>query len=235
MEKNVVYQYSILNALMAGVADSGIKVSEFIEKGNQGLGTFTKIQGELVLLDSKVYQLQSSGDVRTAGPDEQLPYAVCTHFEPQRTIKAVFKDKSDLDKVLDDFDQHAANLFISYRIDGRFKKLKARTVSGQEYQDQPLAELGAKQAVREYTDIEGSIVGFRVPHLYQGVSVAGFHSHFIDKDRKVGGHVLEMASDGELEVKLATLHRLILDLPTSEKFNAAKMETDDAGVKNIEG
>lgn len=220
---------------MAGVADSGIKVSEFIEKGNQGLGTFTKIQGELVLLDSKVYQLQSSGEVRVAGPDEQLPYAVCTRFEPQRTIKAVFDDKSELDKVLDDFDQHAANLFISYRIDGRFTKLKARTVGGQEYEDQPLPELGAKQAVREYTDIEGSIVGFRVPQLYQGLSVAGFHSHFIDKDRKIGGHVLEMASAGELEVKLATLHRLVLDLPTSEKFNAAKMETDDAGVKGIEG
>ena len=232
---NTIYQYSIINALMAGVADGGIQVSDFKSKGNQGLGTFTKIQGELVMLDSIVYQLQASGEIRVAEDDEQLPFAMCTRFDPQSRVKATFGGKSDLDEVLDDFDPHAANLFMSYRIDGRFKRIKTRTVRGQEYEDQPLPELGPKQAEQEYENIDGTIVGFRTPSVYQGIGVAGFHSHFIDKARKVGGHVLEIVSDGDLSIEMATIHQLTMELPTSAKFNAARLKTDDAGVEKIEG
>ncbi|KAK5946716.1 hypothetical protein PMZ80_000859 [Knufia obscura] len=235
VEPNHIYQYSIINALMAGVADSGIPVSQFTSKGNQGIGTFTKIQGELVLLDDKVYQLQASGSIRTAGPEEQLPYAVATQYEPQRTIRTPLKDKDDIDRVLEEFNDHAGNLFMSYRVDGRFKKLKARTVRGQEYEGQPLSELGSKQAVQEYEDIEGTIVGFRAPAAWQGFMVAGEHMHFIDRDRNVGGHLLELESDGEVEFGVAVVNNVHIELPTSEKFNAARMTTEDAGIKGIEG
>ena len=232
---NEIYQYSLVNALMAGVADSGITVKEFITKGTQGIGTFTKIQGELVLLDGNVYQLQASGEVRIAGPDEQLPYAVAVQFVPQKSVKVKLNSNDEINKVLEDFDDHADNLFMAYRIDGKFQTLKARTVRGQEYEDQPLSELGAKQAVQTYESIEGTIVGVRAPEMWQGVTVAGQHKHFIDQARKVGGHVLEMVSDGEVEVQMAVVSHVHIELPTSAKFNAAKMTTDDAGVKGIEG
>lgn len=232
---NEIYQYSLINALMAGVADSGIRVSEFLSKGNIGIGTFESINGELVLLEGKVYQLEGDGSIRIAGPEEQLPYAVATNFTPQNSIKVKLNNKDDVDKVLEDFDNHAANLFMTYRIDGKFQKLKARTVRGQEYEDQPLAELGPKQAVQDYEDIEGTIVGFRAPASWQGVTVAGEHMHFIDQERKVGGHVLEMVSGGEVQFQMAVVSHLHVELPTSKKFNAANMTTDDAGVKGIEG
>ena len=235
VEPNQIYQYSLINALMAGVADSGIKVSELTSKGNQGIGTFTKIQGELLLLEDKVYQLQASGDVRVAQDDEALPYAVAIKFVPQRTIRIELKDKNDLHKVLEDFDHHAANLFLSYRVEGKFKKLKARTVRGQEYEDQPLSELGSKQAVQEYEDIEATIVGFSAPAAWQGFMVAGEHMHFINKQRTAGGHVLEVLSDGEVSIGVAVVNNVHIELPTSEKFNAAKMTTDSAGIGGIEG
>ncbi|KAK6374352.1 hypothetical protein LTR64_002461 [Lithohypha guttulata] len=235
VEPNHIYQYSLINALMAGVADTGIKVSDFTTKGNLGIGTFTKIQGELVLLEDQVYQLQASGDVRVAEPEEQLPYAVATKFVPQRTVQAVFKNKDDLDRVLDEFDNHAANLFMSYRIDGTFSYLKARTVRGQEYENQPLAELGSKQAVQEYENVEATVVGFRTPSAWQGFMVAGEHMHFISKDKKAGGHILEMISKGEVNVGVAVVHNVHIELPTSEKFNVAKMQTDSAGIGGIEG
>lgn len=199
------------------------------------MGTFEKIQGELVLLDGKVFQLQASGDVRIALPEEQLPYAVATNFTPQKSINVKLNNKDEVDKILEDFDNHAANLFMTYRIDGKFQKIKARTVRGQEYEDQPLAELGSKQAVQDYENIEGTVVGFRAPASWQGVTVAGEHMHFIDKERKVGGHILEMVSGGEVQFQMAVVSHLHIELPTSRKFNAANMTTDDAGVKGIEG
>ena len=234
MAANHIYQYSLVNALMAGVSDSGITVSQLLEKGNQGLGTFVRVDGELLLLDDKVYQLQAEGKIREAELNDQIPYAVSTHFVPEKTLKVKLENKNSIDEVLEKFNDHAANLFMSYRVEGKFRKLKCRTVKGQEYEGQPLSELGKKQFVAEYEDVEGIIAGFRSPSAWQGFFVAGEHMHFVDKDRKFGGHVLELAAE-EVQIGIATVNNLHIELPTSAKFNKTEMATDDAGLKTVEG
>lgn len=235
MAVNEIYQYSLVNALMSGVSDSGITVSTLLTKGNQGLGTFVLMDGELLLLDGKVYQLQSEGRIRVASSESQIPYAAAIHFKPQRTVSVVLESKDALDHVLEESNDHAANLFMAYRLEGRFSRIKCRTVKGQEYPGQPLSELGKSQFVAEYTNIEGTIIGFRSPSAWQGFSVAGNHMHFIDRERKVGGHVLELESTERVHVGVATVKDVHIELPTSEKFNNAKMATDDAGLKEVEG
>lgn len=235
MAVNEMYQYSLVNALMSGVSDSGMTVSTLLTKGNQGLGTFVLMDGELLLLDGTVYQLQSDGRIRVADPDDQIPYAAAIHFEPQRTVSVIMESKNALDSVLEESNDHAGNLFKAYRLEGRFSRIKCRTVKGQEYAGQPLSELGKNQYVTEYNDIEGTIIGFRSPSAWQGLSVAGNHMHFIDKDRKVGGHILEMESKEKVIVGIAKVKDVHIELPTSEKFNDVKMATDDAGLKEVEG
>jgi acetolactate decarboxylase len=57
------------------------------------------------------------------------------------------------------------------------------------------------QPVFELYDVQGSLVGFRFPDYAQGLNVAGYHFHFITRDRRSGGHVLEcLLTNGELEV-----------------------------------
>ena len=234
MEDNHLYQYSLLNALMDGVCETGVPVSKFLQQGNHGLGTFVRMDGELLLLDGKVYQLQSEGRIREAGPDDQVPFGVATKFVPQVTRTVTLEDKNAIDKELDKFDDHATNLFMTYRINGKFKYVKARTVRGQEYKGQPLAELGKKQYVNSYHDIEGTVVGFRSPKSWQGFSVAGQHLHFIDADRKVGGHVLELSAD-DVSMSMAIASNVHVELPRSDDFNAAKLVMDDEGIKGVEG
>jgi alpha-acetolactate decarboxylase len=235
MAINELYQYSLVNALMSGVSDSGITVSTLLTKGNQGLGTFVRMDGELLLLDGTVYQLQSEGRIRVADPEDQIPYAAAIHFRAQKTVHVTLESKDSVDRVLEDFNDHAGNLFMAYRLTGRFSRIKCRTVKGQEYDGQPLSELGKKQFVAEYTDVEGTIVGFRSPSVWQGFSVAGEHMHFIDKERKVGGHILELESREEVEFGVATVKDVHIELPTSEKFNRTEMRTDDMGLKAVEG
>ncbi|KIX01927.1 alpha-acetolactate decarboxylase [Rhinocladiella mackenziei CBS 650.93] len=230
MPVNVIYQYSLVNALMSGVSDSGITAAQLIEKGNQGLGTFVRMDGELLLLDGKVYQLQAEGQIRVADPMDQIPYAVSTYFEPQHTLNATLENKDAIDTVLERYNDHASNLFMSYRIEGLFRRLKCRTVKGQEYENQPLSELGKKQFVADYVDIEGTIIGFRSPQAWQGFFVAGEHMHFINKDKTAGGHVLELESR-EVRIGIATVNNIHIELPTTDKFNTAVMSTDDVGLK----
>jgi len=234
MAVNEIYQYSLVNALMSGVSDSGITVTQLISKGNQGLGTFVRMDGELLLLDGKVYQLQAEGKIRVADPDDQIPYAAATHFRSQDTVTVRLENKDSIDAVLEKFNDHASNLFMSYRVEGKFQRLKCRTVKGQEYKGQPLSELGKKQFVAEYVDVEGTIVGFRSPATWQGFFVAGEHMHFIDKEKKLGGHVLELQAE-EVLMGIATVNNVHIELPTSDKFNSAVMSTDDVGLKSVEG
>jgi alpha-acetolactate decarboxylase len=237
MPVNEIYQYSLVNALMSGVSDSGITAAKLIEKGNQGLGTFVRMDGELLLLDGTVYQLQAEGKVRVADLErDQIPYAVATHFEAQKTVTTKLEDKGAIDALLQQLAGHADNLFVAYRIQGRFGRLKCRTVKGQEYAGQPLSELGKTQFVAEYRDVEGTVVGFRSPQAWQGFFVAGEHMHFIDVDKQFGGHVLELeATDNEVQVGVATIADVHIELPRSQKFNDAQMSTDDVGLKSVEG
>ncbi|KAK0363574.1 hypothetical protein LTR91_020363 [Friedmanniomyces endolithicus] len=236
MEPNHIYQYSLLNALMDGVSETGIPVSKLLTKGNQGLGTFARMNGELLFLDEKVYQLQAEGNVREAGEGDQIPFAVTTNFVPQQTRKVTLPSKSALDSTLQTFAPHAKNLFLTYRITGLFTHLKCRTVRGQTYVHQPLSELGASQSVEEYHDVRGTIIGFRTPGNWQGFGVAGGHAHFIDEGRGVGGHVLELSAEGEeVEVGMAVVRDVHVELPGSEEFNEAGLSTDDEGVRKVEG
>lgn len=234
MESNHIYQYSLLNALMDGVSESGISASKLASKGNQGLGTFARMNGELLMLDGKVYQLQAEGKVREADGSDQIPFAVSTHFVPQKSASVRLQSKDDIDHELGAFNSHAKNLFMTYRITGRFEYLKCRTVRGQEYSGQPLSELGKKQSVEEYEGVEGTIIGFRTPKNWQGFGVAGEHLHFMQSDRKAGGHVLEVKA-AKVEMQMAVASNVHVELPTSEDFNQAQLVTDDAGVKEVEG
>ncbi|KAF2207491.1 hypothetical protein CERZMDRAFT_102388 [Cercospora zeae-maydis SCOH1-5] len=234
MEENHIYQYSLLNALMEGVCETGITATKLASKGNQGLGTFARMQGELMFLDGKIYQLQAGGQTREANDSDRIPFAVSTYFVPEKTSSVDFRNKDDIENALNSFNNHAANLFMTYRIDGHFEFLKCRTVRGQEYKGQPLSELGKKQSVEEYESVEGTIIGFRTPNNWQGFGVAGEHLHFIKKDRSAGGHVLDLRGTG-LALKMAVASNVHVELPTSDDFNAAKLVTDDAGVKEVEG
>jgi len=236
MAVNEIYQYSLVNALMSGVSDSSscITARQLISKGNQGLGTFVRMDGELLLLDGTVYQLQSEGQIRVASADDQIPYAIATHFRSQHTVSTDLTSKASIDALLEQFNSHARNLFMAYRIEGVFRRLKCRTVRGQEYDGQPLAELGKSQFVSEYEDVEGTVVGFRSPAAWQGFFVAGEHMHFIDRERRFGGHVLELEGEG-VSLGVATINNIHIELPTSDRFNAADMATDDVGLKSVEG
>jgi len=58
--------------------------------------------------------------------------------------------------------------------------------------------------------------------------------HFIDADRTIGGHVLEIKAE-QVEMQMAVASNVHVELPTTEDFNAASLVTDDEGVQRVEG
>lgn len=65
-EPNELYQFSVVSALMDGVADQGLECGKLLQHGDLGLGTFRHMQGELIINDGEVYQMKHDGSVRPA-------------------------------------------------------------------------------------------------------------------------------------------------------------------------
>lgn len=223
-----VYQYSTIGALLDGVYDGEATVADILQHGDFGLGTFNHLDGEMVILDGVCYRLRADGTATRAAPTDRTPFAAITRFH--RDFGIAITERTDRAAVTAAIDQRIAstNLIYAIRVTGHFADLHTRTVMEQQQPYPPLTEATEGQAETRFTDVSGTLVGFRTPDFEQGISVAGYHLHFLDGDRTAGGHVLDFTLErGDVAVSGAS--QLHLSLPTSGAFLQARLSADDIG------
>jgi len=145
------------------------------------------------------------------------PFAMVTFFDTD--IKFPVQDRPDFRSLQDIIDGHLSTKNIPYaiKIEGKFNYIKVRSVPAQGKPYPALTEVIKKQSVFEYRDIEGTLVGFRMPDYMNGVNTAGYHAHFLSRDKTKGGHVLECAVDSA-EVMADDISRFVMILPGSPDF-----------------
>jgi acetolactate decarboxylase len=224
----VLFQYSTIDALMAGVYDGQLTNRELKKQGNLGLGTFNALDGEMVVLNGRVYQVTVDGKVIQAPNNGKIPFATVTFFTPK--IFLPIKKAMNLTELTELIDKAlpTKNIMYALKIEGYFLRVKARSVPRQTRPYPPLVQAVEKQAVFTFTDVEGTMVGFRCPSFLQGVSVPGYHFHFLTKDRKAGGHVLDCTVEN-LTVQVDPTYRLSLVLPEEPDFFHLNMEKEKSG------
>ncbi|PNP43260.1 hypothetical protein TGAMA5MH_04717 [Trichoderma gamsii] len=239
MAPNELYQYSVLSALMSGAATSGIPLSQILSYGNHGLGTFQRLEGEMIVLDGSAYQMKSDGSVipnleRDHG-EQIIPFAMITSFQPSVTETITFDSKQDLADKISALLPKTQNHFLAFRIDGEFSQVSVRTVGGQLSPHEKLIDVGKRQATHTFESIRGSIIGFRSPAYFQGISVAGDHMHLISEDRKFGGHLQACSATERVTLGAATIHRFDLQLPEDGDFRDVDLAVDNEGIQSVEG
>ncbi len=230
----VLYQYSTIDSLLAGVYDGQLTNGALKKQGNLGLGTFNALDGEMVVLDGRVYQVPFDGKVRQAPDGGKTPFAAVTRFAPK--IFAPIKKAASLTELIKAIDQAlpTKNIFYALKIEGRFAQVKARSVPRQTRPYPPLAQVVEKQAVFTFKDVVGTMVGFRCPPFVKGVNVPGYHLHFLTKDRTQGGHVLDCTVEN-LTVQVDPIHKLTLVLPQDKEFYHLDLDKDKSGeLKKVE-
>jgi acetolactate decarboxylase len=58
---HTLFQVSTSGALVAGVYDREVSVKSILEHGDFGLGTFANLDGEMVVLDGRAFQVKGNG------------------------------------------------------------------------------------------------------------------------------------------------------------------------------
>jgi acetolactate decarboxylase len=229
------FAYSTIDALLAGSYDGDLTIGELARHGNFGLGTYNQLDGEMVAVDGVFYHAKADGSVAIAGPREKTPLAFVTWFRPtqsfrSRTTMPVHGFEKALDSRL-----KSPNLFYAIRVDGEFRDVSVRAIAPQTKPYKALIDLIQTQSVHDYPVIRGTLIGFRSPAFSKGISVAGYHWHFLTADRRHGGHVLKLTLV-DAKVQLSTLSQLELQLPRNEGFAEADQSKDRSEeIKLVEG
>jgi len=231
-----VYQTSTMAALLDGIYDGDVTIAELLTHGDFGLGTFNHLDGEMVVLDGVCHHLRSDGSVSVAAPDDRTPFAAVTWFRPETTIAVSAKTRRPEIVALLDQAVATANLIQAIRIEGTFATVKTRTVEAQTRPYPPMTEATANEPVTEFHDVAGTLAGYRTPDYEQGISVAGYHLHFINQARTKGGHSLDFELT-EGQIAISTSSELHLSLPRTQAFLDANMSLANVAdqIRQTEG
>ncbi|MGP3536381.1 acetolactate decarboxylase [Microbacterium sp. RD1] len=220
-----VTQYAVLDALLAGAYGTGIPAPEVRGLGDFGIGCCEGLGGEVILVDGHLVECTVDGPPRTMTESETLPFfEVCTFpaVAPSTVREAGHEE------LLSRIEEHvlSRNLFHAVRLDGLFRSVTVRVPPRASGFPVPLAEIAQRQIETRVSDARGTLVGFWVPEIYQGIAVAGAHLHFLSDDHQLGGHVLDVGVE-DAELRIAAFARFDLRLPTDEVFLSTPLTHDD--------
>ena len=211
-----IYMVSPINAILEGLYQTPCTLAELATHGDFGLGTFNDLDGELIRVDGETYQLDVDGVARRPDPLLGTPFAAVCHFEPYSTEPIRGMDQPEAFQSYLDQSVLSRNMMFAIRVDGHFGRVRTRSVP-RTANHTPLVEATALQKVIDFTDVEGTLVGFYTPTFMPSVNVPGYHFHFITADRSRGGHLLE-CTVREAQCALQICTQMILNLPVTGDF-----------------
>jgi len=221
-----LYQVSTIDALMQGVLDGMQPVGELKKHGDFGIGTFHALDGEMIVLDGKVYQVKADGRVYAVLDNATTPHASVTHFNSDVSVTTV--RSMNFSEFTTEMSGRlpSQNMIYAVRMHGTFPKMKVRAIPAQQKPYPTLTDAAKNQSVYTYTDTKGTVIGFYTPVFFKGLNVAGYHLHFLSDDRLTGGHILDFFVPSNTKVEYDITPAFAMPLPTSGAFTGVDLSQD---------
>jgi acetolactate decarboxylase len=224
-KRGAIFQVSPISALLEGCFDGRVDFQELRKHGDFGIGALDGVDGELIGLGGRFLQIRGDGSVLTVPDRMTTPYAIVTFFAPERT--AAISDAENyaaLEAFLDGLIE-TKNIFYAVKVEGDFAYLKARSIPRQKKPYRPLVEVIKEQSVFEFTQVKGTLVGFRCPAYQAGLNYPGYHFHFINQAGTAGGHVMELKII-QARIEIEPCRSFSLALPDSGDFDGLDLSKD---------
>jgi len=210
--RDTLFQVSTIEALFRGEYDGNLTFGKLSRHGDFGIGTFNALDGEMIALDGDFYQIKADGKAYNVTSEAITHFSSVTFFEVDKEVSlSNITDYKNLKKHLDSL-LAEKDLFYAIKIEGTFRYVKTRSVPAQTKPYSPLLEVLKNQPIFEFNNIKGAMVGFYCPSYVGGINAPGYHFHFITRDRKAGGHLLECQLE-DAKVKIDYTDEFYMMLP----------------------
>ena len=218
-------QVSLFSVLLSGRYGGVITIAELKKLGSMSIATMDRLDGEMQMIDGVVYQACADGRVYLPGDDATIPFGTVAEFHAERTLRP-----GEI-PTYERFEEYMAeccpreNIPLAVHFTGEFRRMKVRTVGRQERDGIGLAEAAKNEAVFDLADCSGDLVGFRLPGYVGGVNAPGWHLHFVDAERRHGGHVVNFSLLGGV-LRLCRADDFQIRLPAPEVFDGLDLSRD---------
>ncbi|HVW98283.1 MAG TPA: acetolactate decarboxylase [Mucilaginibacter sp.] len=234
-QQNELYSAGYASAFIGGLYDAWYPYRDLHSHGNFGLGAPARLDGELIMLDGVLYKTQYTGKTTPIDNSGETPYAVVCFFKAKQLFKpGNTLTKAALLKYLDSV-LASKNGLYAIHIKGHFRYLKTRAfppVTQKPYL--PLASMLDRQHFFEFNDIDGDLVGYRLPEFMEGPHISGYHFHFLSDDKQSGGHLIDVIAEN-IVIEIDQLDSYTMQLPQTDDFKNFDFKKDRKDeIKSVE-
>ncbi|MDO9485534.1 MAG: acetolactate decarboxylase, partial [Actinomycetota bacterium] len=177
-------------------------VQSIITDQTLGLGTFDRLDGELVMVGGVAYRVGTDGIPQPISSTASTPFFEAIRFQPDVSGPvAPGTTCANLQTAVNTLATTDTGV-VAVRVRGTFNDLVTRSVQAQNTPYPSLAEAVAKQTVFPLGSRRAVLVGFRTGADFAGIGAAGLHLHGITADRTAGGHVLSCVAGADVQLSV---------------------------------
>ncbi len=229
-----LYTAGHASAFIGGLYDAVYPYTKVLRHGNFGLGAPDKLDGEVLILNGKIYQTQATGKTFEVKPTAITPFAVVNFFNTGKAFKTSLKlSKAQLFAYLDSMLTNKNGIF-AIKVTGYFGMIKTRAFPPVQKPYVPLADMLPLQHFFTFENIKGTLVGYRIPAFMDGPNITGYHFHFLSDDKKGGGHIVDLTT-GDITIEVDQLDSFLVDIPQTKEFDNFDFRKDRRDeVKRVE-
>lgn len=213
VNNNALYQVGTFAAALNGAVNGDVSYEEISQQGDFGLGTFNGITGELVAYDGAFYLISEQGKTVPVDPHWQTPYVQVIHFNPTTHTQVLAADNyTHLQNTLSTF-RLKQNIAYAIHLSGTFAHLTLRGRSPRH-----AGEKAQKEPVYTRENVKGELVGYYFPEHLLSLTAPGYHLHFLSKDKKSSGHVMDVTFSEPIILELQPIYTINFTLPDSPAY-----------------
>jgi len=232
---NHLYTVGVGAGLIGGLYDGNYPYRLLKQHGNFGLGAPDKLDGELAVFQGKIYQTQVTGKTVEVDDRQLTPFAMVNFFQPDKkiTINTAINKESlfhFLDSILT-----SLNGLYAIHISGKFSYIKTRAFPPvKEHDHTPLAAMLPLQHFFEFSNVQGDLIGYRLPSFMDNTNISGYHFHFLSAQKDAGGHIIDLKADSII-IEIDKLNSYTVNVPSTsefEQFDFKKNREED--IKSVE-
>ena len=230
-----IFQVGTFISLLNKIYRGDLTLEEIKRHADLGIGTFDDLDGELILLNGKFYKIVDDGVVKEPDLLEKVPFFVGSFFKDEKVIEVDKKiDFDNLQEIIKN-NLDSDNFIYTILVEGEFEELKLRAIRKQEKPYKPIySNEEGIQSEFSFEKEKGFLVGTFFPKYLHGINVSGLHIHFINSEKMLGGHVMNLKANFS-RIKICKHLDFKCHLIHSEEVLNTEFQTNfDKEIKKVE-